>query len=76
SDHYRARIVAERNPPEADTHTDAHAIRLGARDIVPVFGGDAATRGRDGGQAYHPGAGSSRAQEDSDLARQAGAEAG
>ena len=35
-EHYRATIAAERKSQEADTDTDADAIRLGAPDIVPV----------------------------------------
>jgi glycerol-3-phosphate dehydrogenase len=35
-EHYRATVAAERKSQEADTDTDADAIRLGAPDIVPV----------------------------------------
>jgi len=34
---YRAAVAAERASQEADTDTDADAIRLGAPDIVPVM---------------------------------------
>ena len=37
-ENYRARIAAERKSQEADTDTDADAIRLGTPDIVPVLG--------------------------------------
>jgi glycerol-3-phosphate dehydrogenase len=36
-ENYRAEIAAERKSQEADTDTDADAIRLGAPDIVPVL---------------------------------------
>jgi glycerol-3-phosphate dehydrogenase len=36
-DNYRAEIAAERKSQEADTDTDADAIRLGAPEIVPVL---------------------------------------
>lgn len=39
-ENFRARIAAERASQEADTDTDADAIRLGAPDIVPVLQGD------------------------------------
>ena len=39
-ENYRARVAAERASQEADTDTDADAIRLGAPDIVPVMHGD------------------------------------
>ena len=42
-ENYRLRIAAERASQEADTDTDADAIRLGAPDIVPVLHGDSAT---------------------------------
>ena len=35
-ENYRASVAAERKSQEADTDTDADAIRLGAPDIVPV----------------------------------------
>ena len=35
-ENYRARIAAERASQEADTDSDADAIRLGAPEIVPV----------------------------------------
>jgi len=40
-ENYRARVAAERASQEAETDTDADAIRLGAPDIVPVVHGDA-----------------------------------
>ena len=36
-ENYRAEVAAERKSQEADTDTDADAIRLGAPDIVPVL---------------------------------------
>jgi glycerol-3-phosphate dehydrogenase len=36
-ENYRLRVAAERASQEADTDTDADAIRLGAPDIVPVL---------------------------------------
>ncbi len=39
-ENYRARVAAERKSQEADTDTEADAIRLGASDIVPVLIGD------------------------------------
>jgi glycerol-3-phosphate dehydrogenase len=42
-ENYRLRVLAERASQEADTDTDADAIRLGAPDIVPVIQGDTAT---------------------------------
>jgi glycerol-3-phosphate dehydrogenase len=42
-ENYRARVAAERASQEAETDTDADAIRLGAPDIVPVVHGDAIT---------------------------------
>ncbi len=72
-DHYRARIEAERKSQEADSDTDADAIRLGAPEIVPVIVRDPAPRGSEGGYGQ-PAAGSSG--EAADMARQAGAEAG
>jgi len=42
-ENYRARVAAERASQEADTDTDADAIRLGAPDIVPVMHGDTVT---------------------------------
>ncbi len=42
-ENYRARVAAERASQEADTDTDADAIRLGAPDIVPVVHGDTVT---------------------------------
>jgi glycerol-3-phosphate dehydrogenase len=36
-ENYRVEIAAERKSQEADTDTDADAIRLGAPDIVPVL---------------------------------------
>ncbi len=36
-ENYRAGVAAERKSQEADTDTDADAIRLGAPDIVPVL---------------------------------------
>jgi glycerol-3-phosphate dehydrogenase len=36
-ENYRASVAAERKSQEADTDTDADAIRLGAPDIVPVL---------------------------------------
>jgi glycerol-3-phosphate dehydrogenase len=39
-DNYRARVAAERASQEADTDSDADAIRVGAPDIVPVIDGD------------------------------------
>ncbi len=40
-ENYRARVAAERASQEAESDTDADAIRLGAPDIVPVVHGDA-----------------------------------
>ncbi|HEV2370993.1 MAG TPA: glycerol-3-phosphate dehydrogenase/oxidase [Streptosporangiaceae bacterium] len=37
-EHYRATIAAERASQDADSDTDADAIRLGAPDIVPILG--------------------------------------
>jgi glycerol-3-phosphate dehydrogenase len=42
-ENYRVRVLAERASQEADTDTDADAIRLGAPDIVPVVHGDTVT---------------------------------
>ncbi len=42
-ENYRARVAAERASQEAETDTDADAIRLGAPDIVPVVHGDTIT---------------------------------
>ncbi len=42
-ENYRVRVAAERASQEADTDTDADAIRLGAPDIVPVVHGDTVT---------------------------------
>jgi glycerol-3-phosphate dehydrogenase len=39
-ENYRARVAAERASQEAESDTDADAIRLGAPDIVPVVHGD------------------------------------
>ncbi len=39
-ENYQARVAAERASQEAETDTDADAIRLGAPDIVPVVHGD------------------------------------
>ncbi len=39
-ENYQLRVAAERASQEADTDTDADAIRLGAPDIVPVVHGD------------------------------------
>ncbi len=39
-ENYRAEVAAERKSQEADTDTDADAIRLGAPDIVPVLAND------------------------------------
>jgi glycerol-3-phosphate dehydrogenase len=39
-ENYRVRVAAERASQEAETDTDADAIRLGAPDIVPVVHGD------------------------------------
>jgi glycerol-3-phosphate dehydrogenase len=36
-ENFRAQVAAERKSQEADTDTDADAIRLGAPDIVPVL---------------------------------------
>jgi glycerol-3-phosphate dehydrogenase len=50
-ENYRTSVAAERKSQEADTDTDADAIRLGAPDIVPVVresappGGDASAPG-------------------------------
>jgi glycerol-3-phosphate dehydrogenase len=52
-ENYRASVAAERKSQEADTDTDADAIRLGAPDIVPVVMHDSAVQGAqaDGGGA-------------------------
>jgi glycerol-3-phosphate dehydrogenase len=42
-ENYRLGVAAERASQEADTDTDADAIRLGAPDIVPVVHGDTVT---------------------------------
>jgi glycerol-3-phosphate dehydrogenase len=42
-ENYRVRVAAERASQEADSDTDADAIRLGAPDIVPVVHGDTVT---------------------------------
>jgi glycerol-3-phosphate dehydrogenase len=42
-ENYRLSVAAERASQEADTDTDADAIRLGAPDIVPVVHGDVIT---------------------------------
>jgi glycerol-3-phosphate dehydrogenase len=42
-ENYRLRVLAERASQEADTDTDADAIRVGAPDIVPVIPGDTVT---------------------------------
>jgi glycerol-3-phosphate dehydrogenase len=42
-ENYRVRVAAERASQEAETDTDADAIRLGAPDIVPVVHGDTIT---------------------------------
>jgi glycerol-3-phosphate dehydrogenase len=44
-ENYRAGVAAERKSQEADTDTDADAIRLGAPDIVPVVMHDSAAQG-------------------------------
>ncbi|HEX5189473.1 MAG TPA: glycerol-3-phosphate dehydrogenase/oxidase [Streptosporangiaceae bacterium] len=54
-DHYRARIEAERKSQEADSDTDADAIRLGAPEIVPVIVHGPGARG-DGSQPGYAGA--------------------
>jgi glycerol-3-phosphate dehydrogenase len=38
-EHYRATVAAERASQDAETDTDADAIRLAAPDIVPVVRG-------------------------------------
>jgi glycerol-3-phosphate dehydrogenase len=53
-DNYRAMIEAERKSQEADTDTDADAIRLGAPEIVPVVVHDSGPRARNGSQAAAP----------------------
>ena len=44
-ENYRTSVAAERKSQEADTDTDADAIRLGAPDIVPVVMQDSAVAG-------------------------------
>ncbi len=39
-ENYRAEVAAERKSQEADSDTDADAIRLGAPEIVPVLAGN------------------------------------
>jgi glycerol-3-phosphate dehydrogenase len=53
-DNYRAMIEAERKSQEADTDTDADAIRLGAPEIVPVVVHDSGPRAGNGTQAAPP----------------------
>jgi glycerol-3-phosphate dehydrogenase len=53
-DNYRAMIEAERKSQEADTDTDADAIRLGAPEIVPVVVHDSGPRAGNGSQAAPP----------------------
>jgi glycerol-3-phosphate dehydrogenase len=42
-ENYRLMVAAERASQEADTDTDADAIRVGVPDIVPVVHGDVIT---------------------------------
>jgi glycerol-3-phosphate dehydrogenase len=59
-ENYRASVAAERKSQEADTDTDADAIRLGAPEIVPVVMHDSAAQGTQanggapGGQVPEP----------------------
>ena len=56
-ENYRAGVAAERKSQEADTDTDADAIRLGAPEIVPVVVHDALPAAGNGGSAGEPGSG-------------------
>ncbi|MHB1596252.1 MAG: glycerol-3-phosphate dehydrogenase/oxidase [Streptosporangiaceae bacterium] len=53
-ENYRARVAAERASQEADTDSDADAIRLGAPEIVPVVTTSAEAAGS-GGNGPHLG---------------------
>ncbi len=53
-ENYRARVAAERASQEADTDSDADAIRLGAPEIVPVVTTSAEAAGP-GGNGPQPG---------------------
>jgi hypothetical protein len=53
-ENYRAQVAAERKSQEADTDTDADAIRLGAPDIVPVLANGANGLPPATARALHP----------------------
>ena len=53
-ENYRARVAAERASQEADTDSDADAIRLGAPELVPVVTTSAEAAGS-GGNGPQPG---------------------
>jgi len=52
-ENYRAEVAAERKSQEADTDTDADAIRLGAPEIVPVLAGNGLTGSGPHGSGPH-----------------------
>jgi glycerol-3-phosphate dehydrogenase len=74
-ENYRASVAAERKSQEADTDTDADAIRLGAPDIVPVVLHEGAPQAGTGDGAG-PAADSSAARPGGPLGRRADGAAG